>query len=192
MLRKFGSLEAFQRVIVQQDLPGRAISAGLQNLTQEVLSSRVQSCTVNSHRLVSFVTKHYGCETAEKLYFEMNVGHFTESKVLNDSSFLLLCCEKAGLASSDVELCASFLSSSKGTSAVLRVVDELQRMGVHSIPTLCVANGAEVLSGAAGRAEVLSCLRRVAASAIKRKMQGGSGDARPRIAQMLLDGIDEE
>ena len=192
MLRKFGSMEAFQQVILSQNLPGRALSAGLQ-ITQEKLSARVQSCTVNSHRLVAFVTSTYGPAVTEILYNELNVGHFTDSKVLNDSSFLLSCCER--VPGIDVRLCRDFLSSKKGTSAVLGVVSSLHEMGVHSIPTLLVANGEFVISGAASASDVATTLRLAARNAIeRRRRRGGSAaaDALPRLVRRMLDCIDED
>ena len=62
MLKKFGSQEAFDRVRAQQQLVPRLAAAGLDTTspggyTQENLDQRVQSATLNSHRLVIFVAQ---------------------------------------------------------------------------------------------------------------------------------------
>lgn len=60
MIRKFGSKEAFERVKVQHRLVPRAREAGLtesMGFTEENLSSRKQSSTMNAHRLVQYVSK---------------------------------------------------------------------------------------------------------------------------------------
>lgn len=60
MIRKFGSKEAFERVKIQHRLVPRATEAGLTELmgfTEENLSKRKQSSTLNAHRLIQYVTK---------------------------------------------------------------------------------------------------------------------------------------
>jgi hypothetical protein len=60
MIRKFGSKQAFDRVKVQHQLVPRAQEAGLteaMGFTEENLSKRRQSSTLNAHRLVQYVTK---------------------------------------------------------------------------------------------------------------------------------------
>ena len=60
MIRKFGSKEAFDRVKIQHRLVPRAREAGLtesMGFTDENLSNRKQSSTLNAHRLVQFVTR---------------------------------------------------------------------------------------------------------------------------------------
>jgi hypothetical protein len=60
MIRKFGSKEAFDRVKIQHRLVPRAREAGLtesMGFTDENLSNRKQSSTLNAHRLVQYVTR---------------------------------------------------------------------------------------------------------------------------------------
>jgi hypothetical protein len=60
MIRKFGSKEAFDRVKIQHGLVPRAREAGLTEslgFTDENLSNRKQSSTLNAHRLVQYVTR---------------------------------------------------------------------------------------------------------------------------------------
>lgn len=60
MIRKFGSKEAFERVKIQHRLVPRAMEAGLTEsfgFTEENLSKRKQSSTLNAHRLIQYVTK---------------------------------------------------------------------------------------------------------------------------------------
>ena len=86
MIRKFGSLENFVSFRTSHDLPGRAAEVNLDALgfTQPNLSKRIQSSTINSHRLVVYITKRFGVKKAEEFYSGINVKHFTESGILND------------------------------------------------------------------------------------------------------------
>ena len=58
MVRKFGSMERFEQVKKSHGLIPRGREAGLDEsvgFTQKQLDKRVQSCTINSHRLVLYV-----------------------------------------------------------------------------------------------------------------------------------------
>lgn len=60
MIRKFGSREAFEQVKIQHRLVPRAREAGLtesMGFTEENLSKRKQSSTMNAHRLIQYVSK---------------------------------------------------------------------------------------------------------------------------------------
>ena len=87
MVRKFGSKAAFDRVKLAHGLIPRGAEAGLDastGFTQEVLDKRIQSSTLNSHKLVLYVTQRHGSAVAEALYDQLNQRHFLHGGVLND------------------------------------------------------------------------------------------------------------
>eukprot|EP00602_Paraphysomonas_sp_CaronLab_P007948 CAMPEP_0185035476 /NCGR_PEP_ID=MMETSP1103-20130426/26918_1 /TAXON_ID=36769 /ORGANISM="Paraphysomonas bandaiensis, Strain Caron Lab Isolate" /LENGTH=218 /DNA_ID=CAMNT_0027572571 /DNA_START=187 /DNA_END=843 /DNA_ORIENTATION=+ len=160
MIRKFGSKEEFERVKAAHGLIPRGAEVGLDRsvgFTQENLTLRRQSSTLNAHRLIYFVTQEYSVSMAEELYNLLNKKHFTESGILNDTDLLLDSAEAVG---ADRRVCATFLESSRGKDAVLRTVDMVHELGIHSIPTL-VVDGRYVVSGAARADEVANTLRQV-------------------------------
>jgi hypothetical protein len=70
MIRKFGSKEAFERVKKAHALIERGRDVGLTaevGFTQAQLDKRVQSCTLDSHRLVLFVEQQFGTALSEAL-----------------------------------------------------------------------------------------------------------------------------
>ena len=82
MVRKFGSLEAFNRVKATHGLIPRGAEVGLDasvGLLKRRLISVFNLSTLASHRLILFITQHYGLEKAEALYDELNNAHFIRS-----------------------------------------------------------------------------------------------------------------
>lgn len=152
MVRKFGSMEAFEGVKRSHGLIPRGAEVGLDQSVgfhQPQLDKRVQSSTMNSHRLVLYVAEVHGIEACEALYDEVNRRHFTEAAVLNDKSMLMAAVSSAlDLTEQEKKALEKFLNEeTKGYDVVLRMVDRVQSMGVHSIPTLIV-DGQYMLSGA--------------------------------------------
>jgi predicted DsbA family dithiol-disulfide isomerase len=168
MIRKFGSSEAFEKVKKSHGLIPRGAEVGLDasiNYTQDQLTKRVQSCTLNSHRLVLFVTQ-FGLDKSEKLYDELNRRHFLEAGVLNDNSLLVASLKHSGLTDAELALSIEFLQNkNRGTAEVLKLYDQVTSQGIYSIPTLIV-DGTYVVNGAARAQEVLEVF-------IKLKQQGG-------------------
>lgn len=173
MIRKFGSKEEFERVKKAHGLVPRGREAGLteeMGFTQDNLTLRIQSSTLNSHRLILFVANRFGLSKSEELYAVFNRKHFTEGGVLNDANMLIDSLKEVGLEGSDFEETVNFLhDKNRGTKEVLELYDRVQSMGIYSIPTLIV-DGQYLINGAARANEVLDCLKKVAAA-------GGTGKA---------------
>jgi predicted DsbA family dithiol-disulfide isomerase len=156
MVRKFGSAEAFDAFKKRHGLVERASEVGI-SWDEETLSRRVQSSTLRSHRLVQWVAHHYSLDTAEMLYASLNRRHFTEGGALNDLNLLLGAAEDVGVDTIDAN---TFLASSQGETEVLRAVDIVHQLGIHSIPTLIV-DGQYMLNGATHYNEICDTLRSV-------------------------------
>jgi len=162
MIRKFGSKETFLRVRKSHGLIPRGEAVGLNadnGWTQENLTRRIQSSTLNAHRLLLFVAQEYGSVASEKLYAELNKHHFTEAGVLNDRTLLRAATVEVLGDGAEAHACESLLDSERGKKEVLAVVDAVSAAGVNSIPTL-VIDGQHVISPTAGTEEVLGGLRR--------------------------------
>jgi predicted DsbA family dithiol-disulfide isomerase len=159
-VRKFGSLEAFERVKAAHRLMPRARDAGLDacGWTDQTLDGRRQSSTLRAHRLVAWLDATVGWERAEEAYATLSKAHFVEQQLLDDDSVLLAAAEAAGVRAAAA---AAFLEGDEADAAVRAAAEAVQRMGVHSIPTLLV-NGQLALSGAAPADEVLDALRAAA------------------------------
>jgi hypothetical protein len=105
MIRKFGSIEAFNRVKASHGLIPRGAEVGLDasiGFTQEILDKRIQSSTLNSHRLINYITQKYatatkaeagtsGLKKVEAVYDELNKKHFLDNRILNDKELLIEC-----------------------------------------------------------------------------------------------------
>ena len=159
-VRKFGSVEAFERVKKAHRLMPRAAEAGLdaEGWSDENLDARRQSSTLRAHRLIRWLDSTLGWERAEVAYAHLSRAHFVERGLLNDMAVLEGAAAAVGI---EPEATRAYLSSDEGTAAILSITHELHRLGVHSIPTLFV-NGKPALDGAAGVAEVLAALREAA------------------------------
>ena len=64
-------------------LKERGQEVGIQHFNLDRLASN----TLASHRVVQWMTKHYGCVASEALYNELNHNHFIEGMKLNDLPF---------------------------------------------------------------------------------------------------------
>ena len=105
--RKWGGKEQFQAQKLRHRLKERGREVGIENFNLD----RLASSTLASHRLVQWVTKHYGCAISEALYNDLNHRHFIDGQKLNDSAML---CDAATAAGVDRDACAEFLASDKG------------------------------------------------------------------------------
>lgn len=141
MLRKFGSDAAFKRVKAQQALIPRLEAVHMTaelGFTQENLDRRVQSSTLDSHRLVLFVSKEFGLDASERLYDVLNIKHFTKCGVLARHELLIEACGEIELSIDDVAKCAQFLSSNKYKAEILSMYERVVALGIDSIPTVVV------------------------------------------------------
>ena len=139
------------------------------------------SGSLKSHRLVQWVTKHYGCAKSEALYDLLNVEHFVNGKKLNDAKMLLECAEKVSDGVIDLEKAKLFLDSDEGEKEIVLAKKALDRLGIHSIPNF-VIGGREVLSGAVHWKELVGAFRRIERT----------GRGAPENAFATILGIPEE
>jgi len=112
-----------------------------------------------------------GYEAAEAAYELLNRRHFTERGVLDDMELLLEAVDAVNLwyaanparspGGLDREAVRVYLDSTRGMAAVLRVYDEVQRLGIYSIPTV-VADG-QVYGGHVEAQGITRRLRQIAA-----------------------------
>ena len=158
-------MERFEQVKRSHGLIPRGAEVGLDascGFTQSQLDKRVQSSTLNSHRLVLYVAKTFGLEKSEEFYAVLNRRHFIEAGVLNDPELLKGALEEVGVASgAGLEAALEFLNSDRGTRQVLQMYDFVtEQMGIHSIPTL-VVDGKYIVSGASHSDEIVQVLERV-------------------------------
>ena len=163
MVRKFGSMERFEQVKKSHGLIPRGREAGLDEsvgFTQKQLDKRVQSCTINSHRLVLYVSQ-FGLDKSEKLYSVLNRKHFIEAGILNDKKLLLESLKETGLTEEELQLSIDFLKDeSRGKQEVLQMYEKVQAMGIYSIPTL-VVDRTYIVNGAARADEVLQVFNKL-------------------------------
>lgn len=171
-LRKFGSADAWAKVVKSHRLAERGAEVGIEQFENE----RVCGSTVKSHRLVQWVTQLHGSATAERLYDHLNEQHFIEGRKLNDTDLLVECAVGVGLPADEVR---DFLSGNEGRSAVLAMFEEVKRYSIHSIPTF-VFDGRLMVQGAAHADEIERVLR-----SLEQEVADGEGGAlrgRPAFA----------
>ena len=115
----------------------------------------MQSCTLNSHRLVLYVAAHFGLERSEQLYSILNRKHFTEAGVLNDPSLLRSAVQELKLPEAQEAQCLRFLADpdEPGKQEVLDLLKRVEAVGIHGIPVLIV-DGSLLVQGAARAPEV--------------------------------------
>ena len=161
--RKFGSVEAFERVKAAHRLMPRAAEAGLdaEGWTDDNLDHRRQSSTLRAHRLIRWLDETVGWEKAEAAYASLHDAHFVKRGLLNDIAVLTSAAASAGI---DGATAGAFLRGDELKTTILSLVDDVHAMGIHSIPTLFI-NGHLALSGAAGHGEVLEAIRQAASEA---------------------------
>lgn len=154
--RKWGGKEQFQAQKLRHRLKERGREVGIENFNLD----RLASSTLASHRLVQWVTKHYGCAISEALYNDLNHRHFVDGQKLNDSAML---CDAAAAAGVDRDACAEFLASDEGYAEIEDAQDMLSRMGIHSIPNF-VIGGKYIASGAVHSSELVEIFRTIEAT----------------------------
>ena len=115
----------------------------------------MQSCTLNSHRLVLYVAAHFGLDRSEQLYSILNRKHFTEAGVLNDPDLLRAAVQELKLSEAQEKQCLAFLEdpNEPGKEEVLDLLQRVEAVGIHGIPVLIV-DGSLLVQGAARAAEV--------------------------------------
>jgi len=188
MVRRFGSIEAFDRVKRSQNLVGRGQAVGLDasmGYTQDALTARKQSSTINSHRLILWTTEKFGVDQSELLYEEVSESElmmfqwrgakatfnfysltlFSYSAQLNKRHFLNsgVLNDKSLLIDSATTILgeevagevANFINSNEKYTDVKRILSELEMIGIHGIPTLVAAGDLDFVTSGAARTSEL-------------------------------------
>ena len=133
---------------------------------------------MQSHRLVQWVTKNYGCAASETLYNDLNKRHFEDGQKLNDRKMLL---EAASAAGVDPVAAEAFLASGEGENEIEGALHILRRMGIHSIPNFIIG-ARHVLSGAVHSSELIKVFRDIERT----------GEGAPESAFAAVLGIPDE
>jgi predicted DsbA family dithiol-disulfide isomerase len=151
--RKWGGKREFSEQKTRHRLKERGMDVGIKHFNLD----RLASSTMQSHRLVQWVTKNYGCTVSEILYNDLNKRHFELGQKLNDQKMLV---EAASAAGVDAQKAEAFLASGEGEMEIEGALHILRRMGIHSIPNFIV--GAQhVLSGAVHSSELVKLFREI-------------------------------
>ena len=133
---------------------------------------------MQSHRLVQWVTKNYGCTASETLYNDLNKRHFEDGQKLNDRKMLIEAASKAGV---DPSVAEAFLASGEGENEIEGALHILRRMGINSIPNFIIG-ARHVLSGAVHSTELIKLFREIERT----------GEGAPESAFAAVLGIPDE
>ena len=163
--RKWGGKEQFQAQKLRHRLKERGREVGIENFNLD----RLASSTLASHRLVQWVTKHYGCAISEALYNHLNHRHFIDGQKLNDSAML---CDAAAAAGVDRDACAEFLASDEGCAEIKAAQEMLNRVGVPPSPTS--SSAASISPGAVHSSELVEIFRTIEATGAPAPLPGPS------------------
>lgn len=180
--RKWGGEAAFEAQKRRHRLKERGQEVGIERFNLD----RRASSTYASHRLVQWVTREYGIDSAETLYNDLNQRHFVDGQQLNDTSMLVEAAADAGV---DGAAAASFLASSEGCEGIERTQQMLRAFGITSIPTF-VLGGQKVVGGAAHTDDLTAAFRELEAMPAGAAEQTVFGEAlgfSPEVLQQTLD-----
>ena len=158
----------------------RANAAGFPSLNE----NRICSNTIKSHRLVRFVSLVYGFEKSEQLFELLNYEHFINGKKLNDTEFLIKCCERIGL---DIPTTRMHLSSDEGRADVLNTIQELKQMQVTSIP-IFIVNSYWGIEGAVSANKFMIIFRDIESHIVSLEQQGRYAEINEK-GPMLFAGL---
>ena len=125
---------------------------------------RVASSTMQSHRLIHYVSQKHSFEKVEELYAILNHCHHEEGRPLNDETMLIEAATQVGLEKTEV---ATFLKGTEGKEDILRKVREVHDSGIHSIPTFIIDNPngrPYVISGAQRKEIFVNCFEKIEAA----------------------------
>jgi predicted DsbA family dithiol-disulfide isomerase len=155
LVRKWGGQAGWDAQKKRHDLKGRGRAVGIEKFNLD----RVASNTLTSHRLVQWVTKHYGVNAAEKMYADLNHRHFELGKKLNDRAMLL---EVAVAAGAELSRAMDFLDDpDAGREEITAAQAKLRELGVSGIPTLLLGGEWQLPSGALHADDIVPALRMV-------------------------------
>lgn len=151
---------------------GRVVGIG-KNGCPGFNDSRICSNTINSHRLVHWTTVTLGWQMAEKLFAELNSGHFCRGENLNNTEFLLRSCKVVGI---DTTAATSLLKSDQFRTDVMAKINYLKDNGLDHIPVFLV-DGAHIIDGAATTGKFVTLFRQLEAETKLKYAQEDAGEA---------------
>lgn len=151
--RKWGGKREFEEQKKRHRLKERGLDAGIKHFNLDRLASN----TMQSHRLVQWVTKNYGCTVSETLYNDLNKRHFELGQKLNDRKMLVAAAVAAG---ADGRKAEEFLASGEGEMEIEGALHVLRRMGINSIPNFIIG-ATDVHSGAVHSSELVQAFRKI-------------------------------
>lgn len=157
LLRKWGGKAGWEAQKARHDLKGRGRAVGIQHFNLD----RIASSTFASHRLVHWVTRTLGTNTAEMMYAELNTRHFVEGEKLNCHKMLVKAAAAVGV---EPQATRAFLASECGASKVKRAQSKLRDLGVSGIPTLILGGKWMMPSGAVGAKALVEAFREIEAA----------------------------
>lgn len=149
--RKWGGKQAFENQKRRHGLKARGREVGIEHF----VSKRAASNTVNSHRVVQWVTKTIGHSAAEQLYNRLNHLHFEQGRRLNDAAMLIA---EAASVGADPIAARALLDGTEGEAEIKAAGALLAKLGVSSIPTFIV-DGRYMVNGAAKSVEFVELFR---------------------------------
>jgi len=121
---------------------------------------RICSNTINSHRLVAYITKEYGCKISEEFFDILNIEHFVKGRNLNSREMLLDCCRQVPGLCNDINIINTFLDSDKLRVEVKESINTLLTSNLDHIP-IFVVNNTKVIDGAPTAATFITEFRRI-------------------------------
>jgi predicted DsbA family dithiol-disulfide isomerase len=155
LVRKWGGVAGWEAQKQRHGLKERARSAGI---VQPINLDRLASSTMQSHRLVQWVTRTKGLDASERLYDALNMLHFVNGRKLNDAVMLAAAAaEHAGVDEADAR---RFLASDEGRAQISKALAVASQFGVHSIPKFII-DGALIIDGAAHAEEHVRVFREI-------------------------------
>lgn len=158
MRRKFSGAEDFEsfQAGCRMNERGRVVGIG-RNGCPGFNDQRICSNTIKSHRLVHWTTATMGWRMAERLFAELNTGHFCHGENLNKTEFLLRSCAAVGI---DTKAAAALLDSDRYRDEVLAKINLLKSNGLDHIP-LFLVDGAHIVDGAATTGKFVTLFRQL-------------------------------
>lgn len=155
LVRKWGGMAGWEAQKQRHGLKERALSAGI---VEPINLDRLASSTMQSHRLVQWVSRTKGLDASERLYDALNVLHFVEGRKLNDAAMLAAAAaEHAGV---DEPEARRFLASNEGREQISKSLAIAAQFGIHSIPKFII-DGEMLLDGAAHAEEHVRVFREI-------------------------------
>jgi len=156
--RKWADRGGYEAQKKRHGLKERGREVGIRDFDPE----RTASQTMKSHRLVQWISRTRGLGAAERLYAELSEKHFVQGRKLNDAAMLAEAAHKTNAVPTRDTLAFLADDTRAPTSKAIRdIYAQVQRLGVHAIPTFVVNGGNHVVQGAAHADEFTKVLNHI-------------------------------